>query len=65
MEKAIINIEVLCVGDELRIDSNIDGRVYLALEGLTGAIKDLESKAPADAKMQFRALVMKMLNEKD
>lgn len=65
MEKAIINIEVLRVGDELSIESNIDGRVYLALEGLTGAIRDLESKAPADAKMQFRSMVLEMPNEKD
>lgn len=65
MEKAKINIEVLRLGDELIIKSNVEGRTYLALEGLVGAIRDLESKAPADAKMLFRTTVLEMLNEKD
>lgn len=65
MEKAIINIEVLRVGDELRIDLDLEGKAYLVMEGLTGAIRRLESKAPADTKMQFRTTVLEMLNRKE
>lgn len=65
MEKAIINIEVELCNDEIKINENMDGPVHLILEGLTCAIRHLESGAPADAKMQFRAIVLKMLNEKE
>lgn len=65
MNKAVINIIVEEHNDQVETIEYLGGTVLLLLEGLTRAIKRLESEAPDDAKMQFRTMVLEMLNRNE
>lgn len=63
MEKATINIEVL---EEYacRCKTEIVGPTYMIMIGLTNAIKEVEKLVPEESCSDYRAKILKLLNDR-
>lgn len=65
IEKATINIEILEDAGDLIYTTEFHGMTYLLMDGLTNAIKKLETKVPEESRAIFRADILEMLNRRD